>query len=409
MGKRRLRYVRILKEDQDETAESPRLIKSFGRCQLIQSYILEKTGKNRTRKQVSSHLQRLKKKYKNDATKRALFLEISQLTQKRSDREGPAPSYEGIQTDTSLPLFSSSDQASPFCNIVRDGFEEQKPGASSANGSDFTCHHAGNRRHSSSGEQEKASNSMVSQVRPGLPIGIPTEEDSVDTGSEFSLSLRRLGNKLAPLNLRSEGPTTVYSSEVHCSPACHVVSHDGPNLTMMDFPCNYPTPVDQFLHTPLQPLQITCLEKRRVIPENVDGRWNWPVGAHSSGSPLDSDLYPHHALTAEPLLSLSENCNKPSFDMNFMGNLHPEHEDRHHAQRPFYSHAYDTSSYSYTQGLFSQGFLHAQPTYPRFLHDPCAHAEETLATPLIKPIPLYPAAYAHSEDHTPDLSPVSAL
>ncbi|KAG2116514.1 uncharacterized protein F5147DRAFT_673200 [Suillus discolor] len=67
MGKRRLRYVRILKEDQDETAESSH-VKSFGRCQLIQSYILEKTGKNRTRKQVSSHLQRLKKKYKNDPT-----------------------------------------------------------------------------------------------------------------------------------------------------------------------------------------------------------------------------------------------------------------------------------------------------------------------------------------------------
>ncbi|KAG2077821.1 hypothetical protein BDR04DRAFT_426691 [Suillus decipiens] len=68
MGKRRLRYVRILKEDRDETTESSPLVKSFGRCQLIQSYILEKTGKNRTRKQVSSHLQRLKKKYLNDTT-----------------------------------------------------------------------------------------------------------------------------------------------------------------------------------------------------------------------------------------------------------------------------------------------------------------------------------------------------
>ncbi|KAG1891501.1 hypothetical protein F4604DRAFT_1706727 [Suillus subluteus] len=409
MGKRRLRYVRILKEDQDETAESSRLVKSFGRCQLIQSYILEKTGKNRTRKQVSSHLQRLKKKYKNDATKRALFLEISQLTQKRSARDEPAPSSEGIQTDTSPSLSSSSNQASLFGGIVRDGFEEQKPGAtsaSSANGSDFTYYHADNRRHSSFGEQEKVSNSsMVSQVRPFLPMGISTEEDSVSAGSEFSLSLRRLGNKLAPLNLQSETPDTVYSSEVHCSPACqvtrYVVTHDGSSLNMMDFPCNYTlTPVDQLLHTPLQPPQITHLEKRRVVPENVDGHWNWSVNAHTSGSPLDSDSYAPHAHTAEPLPSLSDNRNRPSFDMNFMGDFHPECEDRHHAQRLPYSHAYNTSPYSYAQDLFSQGFLHAQPIYPRFLHDPCAHAEETLATPLIKPIPLYPAAYAHSEDHT---------
>ncbi|KAG1832674.1 TEA/ATTS domain family-domain-containing protein [Suillus variegatus] len=410
MGKRRLRYVRILKEDRDETAESSHLVKSFGRCQLIQSYILEKTGKNRTRKQVSSHLQRLKKKYKSDPIKRVLFLEISQLTQEHPDREEPALSSAGIQTDTTPPLSLFSDQASPFSGIVRDGLEEQKRGATSANSvneSYFTYYHVDNKRHLF-GEQEKVSNaSIVPQVGPTLPMGIPTE-NSVSSDSEFSLSLRRLGNKLAPLSRQLEGPTTVYSSEVHCSPAC-VVTHDGSNLTMMDFPCNYPlTPVDQLLHTPLQPPQITRLEKRRVVPENVDGCWGWPVNAHTTGSPPDSDSYTPHAHTAELLLSLSDNSSEPSFNMNFMGDFHPEREDRHHARRLSYSHAYNASS-SYAQDLFSQGFLHVLPTHPRFLPDLCPHAEETLATPLIKPIPLYPAAYTHSEDDTPDLSPAPAL
>ncbi|KAG2146911.1 uncharacterized protein EDB93DRAFT_1148021 [Suillus bovinus] len=415
MGKRRLRYVRILKEDQDDTAASSRLVKSFGRCQLIQSYILEKTGKNRTRKQVSSHLQRLKKKYKNDSTKRALFLESSQLTQEHSDREESAPSSGGIQTDPFLPLSLLSCQVSPFSGIVRD--EEQKSGATSANsanGSYLTYYHADNRRHSSFGEQEKVSNSsMVSQVRPVLPMGIPTEEESVSTGSEFSLSLKQLGEKLAPLNQQSEGPTIVYSSEVHCSTACQVahqvVTHDGSSLTMMDFPCSYPlTPVDQLLHTPLQPPQIMRLEKRWVVPENVDGGWNWPINAHTTGEPLESDSYAPHAHTAEHLPLLLDNRSERSFNMNFMGDFHPESENRQHTRRLSYSYAYNTSS-SYSQDLFSQGFLHAQPTYPRFLPDPCAHTEETLAIPLVKPIPLYPAAYTHSEDHTLDLSPVTAL
>jgi transcriptional enhancer factor len=158
----------------------------------------------------------------------------------------------------------------------------------------------------------------------------------------------------------------------------------------------------------LQPPQITRLEKRRVVPENVDGHWNWPVNAHTFGSPLDSDSYAPHARTTEPLPSFSDNRNEPSFSMNFMSDFHPEREDRHHARRLSYSNTYNASS-SYAQDLFSQGFSHAQPTYPRFLHDLCAHAEETLATPLIKPTPLYPAAYAHSEDHTPELSPAPAL
>jgi hypothetical protein len=40
---------------------------NIGRCQLIQEYIQKKTGKNRTRKQVASRLQRLRQTYKDDA------------------------------------------------------------------------------------------------------------------------------------------------------------------------------------------------------------------------------------------------------------------------------------------------------------------------------------------------------
>ncbi|KAG0705162.1 TEA/ATTS domain family-domain-containing protein [Suillus ampliporus] len=425
MGKRRLRYVRVLKEDQDK---SSCLVKSFGRCQLIQSYILEKTGKNRTRKQVSSHLQRLKKKYKNDKTmltccfspemrftELALFLEVSQLTQEHSDREQSASSPGEIQSldiSPSLPL--SSNQASPFDDIVRDGFEEQKSGGTPASGSYFTYYHIDDRHHSSFGEQENVSNSsMVPQVVPALPMGVPMEGGSVSAGPGISLCLRRIGNKLPPLARQSEAPTTVYSSQVHCSPGCqvphHVVTHDGSSFTMMDFPCSYPlTPIDQLLHTPLQPPQITRLEKRRVVPENVDRSWNWPVNADTSGSLVDSDSYAPHAHTAEPLLSSSDMRGAPSFYMN-MDDFHLEREGRHHARRLSYSHTYGTSS-PYVQDLFPLGLSHSQPPYPRFLHDLCANAEEKLASPLlIKPVPTYPAAYAHVEDRTPDLSPVPAL
>ena len=45
----------------------PTELGNVGRCQLIQEYILKKTGKLRSRKQVASRLQRLRQTYKNDA------------------------------------------------------------------------------------------------------------------------------------------------------------------------------------------------------------------------------------------------------------------------------------------------------------------------------------------------------
>ncbi|KAH0830516.1 TEA/ATTS domain family-domain-containing protein [Lanmaoa asiatica] len=77
MGKRRLKYYRVSMHENEHFSDANRA-KSFGRCQLIQSYILEKTGKNRSRKQVSSHLQRLKKIHKDNPAMRPLFSERSQ-------------------------------------------------------------------------------------------------------------------------------------------------------------------------------------------------------------------------------------------------------------------------------------------------------------------------------------------
>ena len=39
---------------------------SLGRCQLIQQYLIQKTGKNRTRKQISSRIQRLRRTHQDD-------------------------------------------------------------------------------------------------------------------------------------------------------------------------------------------------------------------------------------------------------------------------------------------------------------------------------------------------------
>lgn len=58
MGKRR---VKMRSRDID-SPEQP----SLGRCQLIQEYLHQKTGRTRSRRQISSHLQQLALVYKND-------------------------------------------------------------------------------------------------------------------------------------------------------------------------------------------------------------------------------------------------------------------------------------------------------------------------------------------------------
>lgn len=58
MGKRR---VKMRSRDID-SPEQP----SLGRCQLIQEYLHQKTGRTRSRRQISSHLQQLALVYKDD-------------------------------------------------------------------------------------------------------------------------------------------------------------------------------------------------------------------------------------------------------------------------------------------------------------------------------------------------------
>ena len=56
MGRQRIRPVH----------EGGKTHTSLGRCQLIQQYLMQKTGKNRTRKQISSRIQRLRRTHQDD-------------------------------------------------------------------------------------------------------------------------------------------------------------------------------------------------------------------------------------------------------------------------------------------------------------------------------------------------------
>lgn len=359
------------------------------------------------------------------------------LTQEHPDQEPEAPSSspEGTQspdTVSSMPLFSGyaspSDDMSP---IVRCAFEEQNTVVTAAHGSCLTMCHADNRHRSTIFEHQEVFNSTVGpRVIPPLSNGAAMEGDSASTGSAFSLSLRRLGNKLHSPVIDPHGPTGVYSAQGHWSPGYqvphsvvarddssfammdysgnhplspvdHVVARDYSSFTMRDSPCSHPlTPVDQVFHTPLQPPQIWRFEQRRVVPENFDGSCHWPLYADTSASLLDSDSYTSHTYTGgiglapapEPLLSPSDMHSSP-FYMNYMSDLLLEHERRYHARRLPYSHAHDTSI-PYTPDLSA---LELARLDSRPFHHPYGHAEDHHASPLIKPTPLYPPVYMHTE------------
>ncbi|KAA1471329.1 hypothetical protein DENSPDRAFT_837306, partial [Dentipellis sp. KUC8613] len=79
MGKQRLRYP--YGPGGSATERTP----SLGRCQLIQHYMKEKTGKVRTRKQIASRLQRLRRIHKNDPKMMELLQVIRDPVAKSGD------------------------------------------------------------------------------------------------------------------------------------------------------------------------------------------------------------------------------------------------------------------------------------------------------------------------------------
>ncbi|KAG1828616.1 hypothetical protein EV424DRAFT_1536362 [Suillus variegatus] len=238
------------------------------------------------------------------------------------------PFFEGIQTDLSPPVFVLRLSFIPSSGIVRDGFEEQKPGATSANstnGSYFTppfvvCF-------ADDSDRGKFSQPLVLVFET-----YPVTSWSHSTDNRKGPPPSTLPNFIFPLHVNLRATFSLMMVPVLPCGLSPQLSIDSSR---------------PLLHTPLQPPQITRLEKRRIVLKNVVGRWNW---AHMR----------IHAHTAKLLSSLSDNRSEPSFNMNFMIDFHPEREDRRqHARRLSYSHAYNTFS-SHAQDLFSQGFLHAR-------------------------------------------------
>ncbi|KIJ69471.1 hypothetical protein HYDPIDRAFT_24308 [Hydnomerulius pinastri MD-312] len=432
MGKRRLKYYRVA-VDENTSPESTR-VKSFGRCQLIQSYILDKTGKNRSRKQVSSHLQRLKKLHKDNPAMRALFSEPSQLS---SEYHGPGQATDAVDPQDILNGFSTST------NSLKSEFDSSFSLQSTASGAESSFAYLSETSSSSVAfrmldssmiihdpssfafNQEKLP-SQEGQMGAVLPAGSdhsydvhngalfkdsmggPYQPSPAFNTSAFSMSMRRLASKLPALGRQLDLPPPAYSSRTVCSPGCQsthqLVAHDGSNYTLVDLPCNFPlTPTEQVLHTPLQPPQIMRHDRRRLAPD-LERSWTWPQNPDVSYSPLGPsasrasgaggsyyeqpllDQYASYPASYPLTRDHSPGCYSSSSS---------ESDGSCLARRLSYSYAPSPLSVMKTV----PGGSMLLPNLP--MPEP---SEEHLASPLIiKPTPLYPVAYTHSESSTPEI------
>ncbi|KAF9227988.1 TEA-domain-containing protein [Gyrodon lividus] len=430
MGKRRLKYYRIA-TDENVPFPEPARVKSFGRCQLIQSYILDKTGKNRSRKQVSSHLQRLKKLHRDNPAMRDLFSEPSHLS---SDYHGIAQTGAVVDSQHILNNFSSS--AIPLKTEFNPTFNFRSATTGTDNSSAFP--YLSEMSPSYSGTSSVLDSSIAFHNQPNFIFtqekSLPKEgqagtlllsgsdhpfelhgesffKDSMGgsfqagpafSTSTFSMTMRRLAPKPAGPDCQLDLPPSVRSSRAICSPrfqSTHqVISHDGSDYALMDLAFNSPlTPTEQVFHSPLQLPQMIRPERSRLAPDG----WTWPKNSDISYSPLGPRANGCSGICLEhPLLTDHySSCPETRVDSPGCYSSSSESEELRLARRISYSYAPSPSSMARTGSALALLPTLAMP-----------EPSDYLASPLIiKPTPLYPVSYIHSENSTSEVPSVSSF
>ncbi|KAF8559521.1 hypothetical protein OG21DRAFT_457021 [Imleria badia] len=415
MGKRRLKYYRLSTHENEDFSDAKRA-KSFGRCQLIQSYILEKTGKNRSRKQVSSHLQRLKKIHKDNPAMQPLFSQPP--TEHCSAPQTTAISSQDIFTNISRHIKSDLD---PTINL-----QDMDTGAStfsfasepsSFNGGSCNAFNlSANFHEQPSFFSSQEFLSSAPQQWPAVQVALhPSDSDylsefqdallfkdainegfrsgSAFNSSAFSISMRRLASKL-PLQSRlvDSGPTMHFSRAVKSpgfQPTHHWISRD----SLLDgVSCNSSlASAQEAFHPPFLPLQLIPSEQQRLDP-GLASEWTWP---RNPDLPFDLREGSFGEIRLRyPPATYQYNPTCPEMRVNTPGS----HSSPFESEVPRlprgnpYSYAY-TSPATVSESVSNQGAI----DFPK--HSP--ESAEYLASPfVIRPTPVYPISYIHSDIHS---------
>lgn len=337
MGNRRFKYYQVssLQSRGSENLSS----KSYGRCQLIQLYIHQKTGKMRTRKQISSHLQKLKKTNNSNSlslysikglTRLISHINVGSVALALTQDEPVSPTALGASAVLNQPSKNFNSALLNHGNSVSAiSFPSNSEAASlfpvsavPENLDSIHKHPNGFYRTvlleprlvhvaDASPQFDKNLKSYYNNQSRSEDRGI-FNPDSCDfdvndtsdlspSANAHSMMRRRPESNIPVSHSQSLSPSAAQPSYGIVLPRAFLDKYGAPTISYAA-PL---TPVEQLLHTPLQPPEILRPDKKNEITkahENKKG-WLWPSvdsSFHQLQSPLDSFL--PGTSTARPLV-----------------------------------------------------------------------------------------------------------
>ncbi|KAF8267848.1 TEA/ATTS domain family-domain-containing protein [Lactarius quietus] len=249
---------------------------SLGRCQLIQQYLMQKTGKNRTRKQISSRIQRLRRTHRDDPSLADALLVLPEFQQPIAP-EMLVNLTDGTTLPTSVipmtpPLLDPasvecSASSSPSAKHLGYSFRSSAS-SSSVHTNQFTPRHfeSADLRLSVSGDTEgdvSVWRSDQENIWPGPVI------DFADRTSR-ALSRRRMTSRRAELRFQLDlppGPSSSFSESSLEAGLLTLSENEFPYLGCYSQTGDPITPLDQVIHTPEFPPQVVRYDKRSVYQQ----------------------------------------------------------------------------------------------------------------------------------------------